>query len=368
MRWICKKTFCLSFLLSAIYIANVQAAYSAFSELQKQVALLQEQVDELSTANALNTKGGVNASAYPDLFEAKHVYVFADPLLLHPKAEGSEFAYTATGPTNALPLRGDTQDVSFNWDWGLRVGIGYHFPSKDWNLDASFTWIDTRSSQSVSSNIMSSIMPLKGIIQFGEGVGWAKSRFSIQQDTILLKLSKSYFVSPSVALTPYGGIKNSWIYLKQWTEYHGGAVLGQNNIHIRDKSRFSGIGPAIGNQAKLYLGRGFSLDGDIQIALEYGLFRVAYAEKQSNISSNSVLLRDAFHEFTPNFEIDLGGSFSSYFNKKRNFLTISAAYQVQYWMNQNQFLSISQPYARRYVNMAEDLSFHGLILNVRIDF
>jgi hypothetical protein len=368
MKFWLRKATSLSLLFSATYVCRVDAAYSAFSELQQKVALLEEKVNELTKSNALETTGGVNASGYPSLVEAKHFYLFVDPMLLHSKVEGTEFAYAATGPTSSLPIRADTKNVPFGWDFGIRVGAGYHFPAKDWNLDASFTWIDTHESASISSNMMGSIMPLKGIIQFGEGVTKAKSSFSIQQDTILVKLSKSYFVSSSVSLTPYGGLKNSWIHLKQWTQYYGGSVLGQNDIHVKDGSRFWGIGPSVGNQAKLYLGKGFSLDGDLQVALQYGLFLVSYSEKQSNLPQSSILIKDSFHQFAPNFEIDLGASYSSYFNHKRNFFTLSMAYQVQYWMNQNQFLDITQPYARRYVNLAEDMSFHGLIVNVRVDF
>ena len=368
MQFDLKKAFVLSLLLSNFYMCKTEAAYSAFSELQQQVALLQEKVDELTKSNALETKGGINASGYPDLVEAKNFYVFVDPMFLHSKVEGTEFAYTATGPTSTLPIRADTQNVPFGWDFGLRFGLGYHFLSKDWNLDAGFTWIDTHESTSVSSGMMGSIMPLKGIIQFGQGVSSGKSSFSIKQDTILLKLSKSYFVSQTVSLTPYGGLKNTWIHLKQWSQYHGGLALGENDIHVKDGSHFWGIGPAVGNQARLYLGKGFSLDGDLQVALEYGLFRVSYAERQSNLPQSTILIRDSFHQFAPNFEIDLGASFGSYFNRKRNFFTASASYQVQYWMNQNQFLDITQPYARRYVNLAEDMSFHGLIIKVRVDF
>lgn len=347
---------------------HVHAAYSAFSELQKQVEELSRQVEAMNAHNSLGTSGSINSSGYPDIQNSKNFFLYLEPLLLHAKVDGTSYAYTATGPANTLPIRADTRDVKFGWDWGLRSGIGYHFKPYDWIVDANYTWIDTEGDTKAASNLFGSVMPLKGVVYLGNGVEWAKSRVSVDQDSIFLRIMKSYFVSSSVSLTPYGGLKNSWIDIKQWTQYFGGSSLGNNVEHIRDRSRFWGIGPSIGGTGKFCFGRGFNFFGDLGLAFQYGLFRVEYDEVQSNDHANRIKLKESRHQFIPNFEINLGLGWGTYLNHKHNYLSLGIGYQMQYWMRANQILNVLQSNAQRYFNLAEDLSYLGIQFQAQLHF
>ncbi|MCF7852132.1 MAG: hypothetical protein K9M07_02705 [Simkaniaceae bacterium] len=347
---------------------SLEATYSAFNDLRDQVAELEAKVNELVQKNQLGTEGAHLPSGYPQLVESKNIFIYIDPLIVHAKVNGTTYAYTSTGNANQLPIRADSQQIKFGWNGGIRCGIGYWFPKKDVTLDVSYTWIESNASQKVQSGILGSVMPLKGVTILGQGVNWAKSYCSVEQDTILAKVSKSYFVSPSVMLIPYGGLKNTWIDLEQWTQYFGGTNLSNNVLHVRDSSDFWGIGPAIGASGKLYLGRNVYLMGDVSGALQYGLFRIQYDESQSNLSAQRIKINESFHQFAPNFEMNLGAEWSTYWNRHRNYFSIGAAYHVEYWFSQNQFIDILQENARRYFNLSEDISFHGLEIYLQLDF
>ncbi|MDN3505580.1 MAG: Lpg1974 family pore-forming outer membrane protein [Rhabdochlamydiaceae bacterium] len=358
----------LYILLLLLFFEIGYADYSAFSELKEQVALLQAKVDRVTESNALKTEGAVTGSGYPNISDPKNFYLFIEPMVMHAKVDGTTYAYTATGPANTSPIRADSRDVKFHWDWGLRTGVAYHFPKKDWTIEASYTWIETQGYTKASSNILGSVMPLKGVIHLGSGVQWASSSVSVNQDTILGVIKKSYFVSPTVSLTPYGGLKNSWINLKQWTQYFGGESLSNNVMHINDKNHFWGIGPSIGSGADFYLGKGFSFIGDFQLAFQYGLFRIEYDEAQSNLTSNRIKLEESRHQFAPNFEMNLGVKWGSYFNNNHNYFSFSAGYQMQYWFRMNQIINVLQANAQRYINIAEDISYVGFIMSAKLTF
>ncbi len=315
----------------------------------------------------MGTLGPVTALARPNI-EGDDIFLDVEPLFWHARINGTAFAYTNNRNTIGLPTKGDTQEVRFGWDFGVRVGAGYSFDYDGWDLLLNYLHYSTTEQENVFTNIMGILMPQKGTTLIGVGVREARSQMSVFVDSIDILLGREYFISPYVAIKPAFGFKSSWFDIKQKTSYTGGAFLDVNSYYVTDKSYFWGIGPKIGAGTEWFLGSGFSLSTTLAAALQYGHFDVSYFQQQSNTANQDLRIRENRHQFAPEIEFGLGLGYGTYLNNHCNYLDVSLWYEGEYWFRQNQTINVLQANAARYINHSEDVSFHGATLKVRVNF
>ncbi len=371
------------------FFCFISSSLIASVDPETRIADLENKMSQVATINANHTYGANTASARPNL-ECGRLYFSMDALYWNARVGGTDFAYTDNDPYGRTPIRGRTKHVDFDWDWGLRVGLGYKFKHDAWDIKAEYTWWETRGSKSVSAGLTSSVVPMKGNpnllatqVSAVENVSYtlctlAKSRINLDFHSIELNLGRDYYISSKVSLRPNWGIKTAWIDLIQDTSYTGGTPLETQNglkgntIRVKQCSDYWGMGPRAGLDTRWYMGNKISGIVNLSCAAVYGFFDVSQKETFSAIEQNQISLTANRHAFSPAIQGQFGLQYATYLMDHRHHIAISLLYDAQYWWRQNQTLKFqgqsNGQTPLKYLRTSEDLAISGISINGRWDF
>lgn len=347
------------FLFKVGFLTALETNSSRIEKLEKEIEELRDQLHELLIEK-------VRPSASPDLL-GKDWFVTFDALYWYARTNETAFAYSNHTQDTTLPLRGRTKDLNFHWSWGFRAGLGKNLDFDKWDLYLYFTYYRSHVSGSAHAGLASTLIPLRGVTVQDEGVGSAKSTYALDFYNLDLELGRHYYVSSKLSLRPFVGVKSAWIDQKQAIRYTAGS-LGYNSAHVDDLCEYWGVGLRGGIKSRWHLGSGWRLEGLFAGALLYGFFDIDHSEKLTPSRDDRVKLEDNKHRFIPTVQWRMGIGWGTYFNEKRNYLELGAAYEGMYWWRQNQMIKVYEYRALRYDNFSEDMSMHGLTLMGRLYF
>ncbi len=174
----------------------------------------------------------------------------------------------------------------FDWDVGSRIGFGYIFDNRDW--DMSITWLrylsSTKKKSDTHMNIAEGMFPVwslsSDIIPF-DWVALAKLHWKLNINLLDLDFGR-LFCWNCLLLRPYMGLRTAWIGQDFHVKYGGGIFAngpdlpamsnnaGYDRIHM--DNNYWGLGPQIGLQPQIKLGCGFRLYGNACGSYELGYF------------------------------------------------------------------------------------------------
>lgn len=329
--------------------------------LGNRIAQLESDMNQIRGQTALGNYGAKTASATPQI-DGYGLFLTADFLWWKLYEGGTEYALkNENSPFNPNSIKGPIKHLNFDWEPGYKVGLGYLFDHDGWDLYLDFTSFKTHAHSSASSDI-DGLFPLMGIET--NGFAKAKAHWHVDFYDLNLVLGKSYFVSKYLALRPHFGLTSAWIQQHRHARFKN---LPISSLKLRGKNNFWGIGPRLGVDSQFYLGRHFSLYGDIAGALLWGHFHVK--EKERDIATGSEIydLHDHLHRMVATVGFSLGLSFETNFFDDSSHFMIKAGYEGQYWWRQNQW-PIFNSFAVDFTRQSEDLNLQGLTVDFRLDF
>ncbi|GAB4186776.1 MAG: hypothetical protein Tsb0015_04820 [Simkaniaceae bacterium] len=372
----------------ALLLGSACMSQIAFADTESRLSDLERQMEQIRVVTPNETCGVKTALARPLLDECDGCcgdswWINIAPIFWHAKAGGTQYAYTDSSNVNTLD-KGRIKKIDFQWDWGIKAGLGHNFAHDGWDLSAQYTYFSTSGTDAVRVPPSSpgNVTPLKGFLNMDEGgdvvvlsVGKAQSQFEINFQAVDVKLGREFYVSEFLALHPFFGLKAGIFDMLQTTRYYGGD-LGNNAYHVHDDSDFWGVGALAGMDGSFYMGKGFSIFGSWMADLIYGKVDVEFRDHYSLGGINKRKMKDVRHSFVPALEMMLGLQYDTYFWQDQKHLRLRFSYESQYWWRVNQSLeafsmTTTQPGFQgieRYRPVSEDLSFHGFTLEVRIDF
>lgn len=273
-------------------------------------------------------------------FSAEAIYwqIIQDNLLTSIKA-----GETNTGPlTNLIWI-----NQQFNFDPGLRVGIGGIFPYDKWHLIVSYTFLRTSSSQFSENSNPEFYMILSGHMQ--SLAKQVKTAWEMHFQSLELMLGREFFMSNYLAIKPQMGIKGAYPN-QTWHVSYIHPTFAQNEqifLNQRIENSFWSIGPNLGMDLSWKLPKKW----EIQI---HPSWSVMYAKIYSKViysdianAAEGVNPDTEIHgmqnvaALIPQIEIWLGAKWSYPFHNNRLF-QITVGYDVQYWWNEANILAFIQ--------------------------
>lgn len=364
--------------VSALALATCASVFAG-PDLDTRVCDLEKQMKQVRTETASMTYGANTASARPDV-EGQGFFLSFDILYWQSRIGGTEYAYTDDSPTGVKPVNGRVKEMDFNWDWGLRAGIGYNFDHGDWDIYANFTYFTNNSSTMVTGGLNGSVIPLRGSLAVTESTAnnfqfyyaqKATAQYKFQFDRVDLELGRNFFVARDLSFRPHIGLVTAWINQAETVRYTGGALLGGNTVQVKDKCDFWGIGPRAGMNSNWYLTDGFSIFGNISAALVYGQFSVTEKNWYSATPDTNIMrINASMHRFAPTAALQLGLAYDQYICNNTQHIGLRLGWDTQYWWSMNQMLRVVQgefDYTS-YARLAQDVSLQGVTFEIRWDF
>ncbi|CCB88759.1 Lpg1974 family pore-forming outer membrane protein [Simkania negevensis] len=383
---------------------SLLSTLGAYESMEDRIQTLEREMQEISTRNPQETLGANFTSARPEVL-GENVFLTFDILYWHPKVGGTEFAYSANmqsqiisvpgGAPIILPTRrGDVKENDFDWEWGLKAGIGYNLTHDGWDIYAQYTYYNPDSTSSSSKAPPSGLLPLRLLGQIiAQKV---KSSFEIEYDNVEFELGRNYFVSAFLSFRPFLSMKSTWIDLNQRITYvasplNDAAFPGEFTTSAFDfkakcESKLWGIGPRIGTNTRFHLGHGFSIFGDFSTSILYGYFRTLHKEffpehVLRQLDDGKLLkVRTKKHQFVPYAQMFVGLEWGDYVNHHHQHIRFKLGYEVQYYWRANQMQDVETsvgnlqalgniPQVRvDYEPFSEDVMFYGITGEFRLDF
>jgi len=211
--------------------------------------------------------------------------VVADLLVFCAQESGSEnWAEAITTSDNSTHC--DVRDVRFNWNAGLRIGLGYGMSHDGWDTQFYYTWFRTQGSDHVSSAPGAVFSSFLGNFYVDNSTGSGISGVAYQKASILWtihfrmldwELGKNFWVSKALSLRPFIGLKGGWIDQSIRTKWQNPNRIGAEFFHTAREdlqNNFGGVGPSVGLNTRWDLAKqksgSFSLFGDFSGALVWG--------------------------------------------------------------------------------------------------
>ena len=339
---------------------------NSYKNINQKVEGLSENIEAITTTTALGEKSITTTSAWPKI-EGKNGYISFDVLLWKAKIAGTAFATTNNELSIYQPIQGTIKDNNMHWDFGFKIGAGKKLNYDTWGLSGEFTYFKTNGSSSIEGNVENAIIPLKG--PFASPVQFARSQMLFTFYNLDIDVSRHYFISRTLALDSFFGVKNTWNVIKQQVFFSQGPTLMNNAAKTHDKSNMWGIGPQVGIDTDWYIGCGFHGFGLFSASLLYSYFHVKQDSFITNAPDSILFIRQKNHRFIPNMDLNLGIGWSTYLNQQKNYLEIKLGYEAQYYWRLNEMLSLYEfKNSIRMQNIAEDVALYGVTLQVKVFF
>lgn len=187
---------------------------------------------------------------------------------------------------------------SFDWNFGARVGLSTSIPCSCWDIHFDWTHYHTTISQHrlTNSNDLTNVNHQQGMFPIwalsddiiaGDYVSQAHLNGKLTLNLLDLEFGQALTYCNCFEIRPFFGLRSAWVRQHASVNYQGGIFLLciirggvslNGNDHITLKNNFWGIGPRVGIQPKLYIGKGFSFYGNAAMAGLCGTFHVKQRE------------------------------------------------------------------------------------------
>jgi hypothetical protein len=252
---------------------------------------------------------------------------------------------------------------------GLKLGIGYNFPSDAWDLFLNWTYLKTRprlTLNAISNNAIVPALELNGINPPPFSAEGSKSKGHIKIDVGDLEIGRNFFAGSFLALRPFGGAKAIWFDTFYKTTFSGTSGTGTTPSTISDaqdsfKTKILGIGPRLGINTRWSLGTSyaaflFNTSGSLMWENTRTTLKGSYIENGLHQGGIAKIHPRTIH---PLLEVFAGIDFGGCIGDSDVAIYFSAGWEAQWWFHQipNTFVLPSQ-----------SLNLQGLTTSLRLDF
>lgn len=153
-------------------------------------------------------------------------------------------------------FRGKTHDPDFEWAPGFRVGAGYQFASRCWDIGACWTHFDTRAKRHNGDE--------------------QKFHWRLNFDVVDAVIGTYYDLGSCFTVRAFAGLRGAYIDQKVKNTSANFTVETLNHTH--NKETFKGIGPVSGFEINWDLGCGWGIYANSAISGLWGRFKVDFDE------------------------------------------------------------------------------------------
>lgn len=320
----------------------------------------------------------VTDSFYPELKNGDRLWIEADLLLLHPEEDSIAMTNRKTDLfTTADVTKEDVVEPHLKWDFGYRLGLGYLFSDRKWDMVLSWTHFDTsyQQSRSTDGDIGLGMFPIwslsEDILPY-DWVAGAKMHWKLKLNMLDIDFGRSFAFGKIFFLRPFAGLRTAWIDQEIDVKYSGGIFFNGLNVLELDttfgpdfifmKNNFLGIGPQLGIEPQVNLGMGLRIYGAACGTMAYGFFDVH--QKETYLTN----VRFDRHRYPQRLRwmIDASGGimWKTFICAKRFALTFKLGWDYHIFFDQVEFKGDDFDL----VSDDRNLSLNGLALSGRFDF
>lgn len=291
-------------------------------------------------------------------------------LLLQAHADGLGFAIKPRSEDLSLLSKrsGDIKHPEQQFNWGMRVSMGYTLPNNGWGFSADYTRMHNLAKGVASASFNGTLADI-AIGDFAPDLALAltptkaKSHFTVHLNQVDLQAGRSFHLNSWMCFRPHFGLKTVWLDRKLKVSETGGNIGAADEYERLARNRFFGIGPMAGMDAIFHMGVGLSFFATSDISIPYGFLDDhgrLQLETNSITGKTKTLLRrnhDSFRtaKFVTDMQVGVGYDALLW---DRYHIGLRTGWENHLFVNQQEEKEI----------LRGDISMQGWMLSMRFDF
>ncbi|MFA5250618.1 MAG: Lpg1974 family pore-forming outer membrane protein [Parachlamydiales bacterium] len=258
--------------------------------------------------------------------------------------------------------------MKFKFKPGFKVEMGKSFDCDGWELLARYTWLHLKDRAAYH---LTPSYAVETPFFYWPGVYATDAQISVKwhlkMDLLDLEMKKAFYVGTNLIVKPFAGLKGGWIhqqYNDDMTAY--AAALNTFYPYYHGKVRSWKVGARAGLDFSWLFSPDFRLQANTALNLLYSHYRASYSQYNLFITEYTFTGLKKKNLVQPAFESAFGFGWGSYFNNQRWHLDLSALYEFQVFLKENQFLL--ENFIYKSVFKRGGLYTHGLTASLKVDF
>lgn len=337
----------------------------------------EQQSQPLCPDYGVNRIGSMNTDGYG-------VIVYGDFLYWTTRMDGLDLALKLTplvsDGSGGLRNRSSIIEPNFDWDPAFRVGLGYYFKWRDW--DVCLEWTRLRSNISKSEEAGDNLLfPLWARVGSSgndpRNLINVSGKWDFDYDTLDLLFHPGYFRYKYFAIQPEVGVRGAWIDWKYTINQTFFDTVTNSNVaqHLPFTHDFHGVGLLGGFHTKFFMGYGFHIYTRSLASILYGHFDI---DQFAKVEGAQFLFRtdskQKFWDIRSNIHLAMGLEWERYFANNSVLLNLHIGYEFLIWFNQNQLYRARVETENGVIEYdsviieRDDLGMNGLTVGARLEF
>lgn len=258
----------------------------------------------------------------------------------------------------------------YDWEFGFRLGAGYRMPWDCWDARFVWTYFHTDGKNSASEPSGGALFITYGFPGVAGGTVTAETaaiRHDIDYDSLDFVMGRPHFVSKTLLMRPYTGLRFMWMDQKQVLTLGTGAPWTGSHDGYTWASDYTAVGLVCGSDVRIHICGPFSLYGSCACGVLAGDADNHYTATVAdavvlNITENEDCLCSTFKEARVgiSWEGEFCGCGCVMFDLSYEFTHYDNVPAMRRYYELNSALSSS--------GAEGQLGFHGFTLSTRYDF
>lgn len=301
------------------------------------------------------------------------------------RVDEEDLDYVLTSNVETGSSRMTFHKPEIRWDAGFKLGAGYTWGNQDfWELFLRWTHLNTHQEGEKETTLANSshvLIPVWSPTVLGQQAERASVDWKVRYNTYDLELSRNYFISKTIALRPFVGLRGATILQHYEAEYKGQlsttVPIPVFDTHMKAENNFRGIGTRAGAQFRWHFNPCWSVLGSVGGSLLYGRYEVDQKlDGALGVTLTDFGFKDDFSKVVTNLEASLGFEWEYFFSDDDYRFAISVSYEFSEWFAQNKMKQFNlvdnstnaQTGVTTVGSQKGDLGLQGGTLQVRFDF
>lgn len=300
-----------------------------------------------------------------------NLWVEAQALIWKASEDGLGYATKSQSQTSVRG--GHIESPDFQWDAGVRVGLGMKLPYDHWDLLFQYAYVPAKAHSSVrapNGGAVFSHWEVPNNLPANFFAEHARLRWEAELNIADIMLSRNCFPGRGMSIRPFLGVRGLVIDQDIHVDYEGGtAVPVGDTDELRYENDFWGVGLRMGFDSLWGLGGGWGIYGSGAASLLSGNFHIMEKEKFKNAHLERLQLKSEPNSLVAVAELVLGIRWDRLFSQDRYNFGMRFGWEFNIFFDQNRLVHFIIPNNPGAITQSsEDLSFQGLTIGFRLDF
>jgi len=297
--------------------------------------------------------------------------LYADALALQAKEGGLDFAIedangAAFGIANGRVQGFSSNKSDYEFNPGLRVGMGLLFGDDRWNFDMVWTFLKITNSKHLDVSGSEVLIPLWLIPEANSTNQSLHAVWNTNFNLLDFRMGKAFHISRFLVANPHFGGRIAFID-QHFSVHHGGFYGARQGAVSHNDNDFAGLGIRGGIDTQWRVAHDFALFGNVAGSILWGHFLMTQDLAQG-VTQGYNLFQD-LNQNIPNIEMILGMSWTHSFNKDQFRLNARLAYEFHEWWDMNHLRHIwsSSHGVPNAVSSRGNFTLNGISLRFQVD-